>query len=581
MFNKKLIFLCIAVVFSTLFPLTPAFSQGSIPTPLGSTKVWQALKADLNGSGKWNQISFADGTNQTTAATTGTFTGVYSATVLTGGGSGALDAIDGAGLSDLDAAIVQTDGIAYLYSLDATSAAAESSPDIISPDTNAGDKRWILQSIQAKRLLLPQVNDAANPSLAFGDGNTGFYEESDNQLIVSMAGTARYRFTTSDFFSESSSGFLLRRDAGSATEPIHSFRGDIDTGLGRAAEDQLSLIAGGVEGVRVTEAAGVITIKSEGALVIDSNAANTVSILNLENTAGDIDIFRTDNDPSGSLTGSIGDLAIDSINGVFYLKKSGSASSTGWVVIGGTSIFKSYSLSNPGNAGTFYIGGHYAFAAADTTLTIGGTVIQTFGSAGEAHGSHAFCVAEGVGGTDLVLTVTGVSITDAGARNDSDTEIIVADADTASTDDYFETSKKWLGQITYTLTGSSGAFTFNYGFVKYEDFGNINFTVTDFEATGEARANETGLNIELLHHEPTAFVYHTSSFIPNQTALISLASDYGTNNDVTNGDGFAYKRSGLSTAIVGSNNEGVIIRVTTAVNNSINDASFHIGVNLK
>lgn len=71
----------------------------------------------------------------------------YSATVLLGGGTGALDAINGTLLGDGDAAMVQTDGTVYFYHLDASSGAAESSPDIISPDTNAGTKRWILQSI--------------------------------------------------------------------------------------------------------------------------------------------------------------------------------------------------------------------------------------------------------------------------------------------------------------------------------------------------------------------------------------------------------------------------------------------------
>ncbi len=71
----------------------------------------------------------------------------YAAIVLIGGGTGALDAIDGAALADSDAAIVQTDGTAYFYHLDATSGAAESSPDVITPDTNAGTKRWIKQTI--------------------------------------------------------------------------------------------------------------------------------------------------------------------------------------------------------------------------------------------------------------------------------------------------------------------------------------------------------------------------------------------------------------------------------------------------
>ena len=347
-------------------------------------------------------------------------------------------------------------------------------------------------------------------------------------------------------------------------------------GLGSGVGNVLVRIANTDE---IVELNGAVSFP--GAVTINTSAANTVAITTFQNTAGEVQIFRVDATPEGSVTGSIGDMAIDGTSGFFYLKKSGSATNTGWQIIGGGSTFKSYSLANPGNSGTFYVGGHYAFSAADANLTRGGAITQTFGNAGEAHGSHAFCVASGAGGTDLVLTVTGVSITDAGARNDTDSEIIVADTDAASTNQYFETTKKWLGQITYTLTGTAGSFDFNYGFVKYEDFGNRDFIVTDFDATGEARANETGLNIELLHHEATAFLYHVDAFIPNQTALISLATDYATNNDVANGDGFAYKRTGLTTSIAGGGSEGLIIRVTTAVNNSINDASFHIGVTLK
>lgn len=68
----------------------------------------------------------------------------YGATSLIGGGSGALDAIDGAGLSDGDGALVIASGYHFTYVLDDDSAAAESSPDIIAPDDNPGDKRWIL-----------------------------------------------------------------------------------------------------------------------------------------------------------------------------------------------------------------------------------------------------------------------------------------------------------------------------------------------------------------------------------------------------------------------------------------------------
>lgn len=67
-------------------------------------------------------------------------------TALTGGTETALDGIDGDLLNDGDFAFVMLSGIVYVYELDADSGAAESSPSVISPDSNAGTKRWILQS---------------------------------------------------------------------------------------------------------------------------------------------------------------------------------------------------------------------------------------------------------------------------------------------------------------------------------------------------------------------------------------------------------------------------------------------------
>lgn len=68
---------------------------------------------------------------------------------LTGGLAGALDKIDGAGLSDGDAATVVLSTGVYHYHLNATSGASENSPYVISPDSNPGTKRWILVTPQA------------------------------------------------------------------------------------------------------------------------------------------------------------------------------------------------------------------------------------------------------------------------------------------------------------------------------------------------------------------------------------------------------------------------------------------------
>ena len=73
---------------------------------------------------------------------------MYYGTSLTGGATGSLDSLDGQNLADGDRAIVTTTTEVHFYYLDDDSGTGESSPDVVAPDSNAGDKRWILiQSI--------------------------------------------------------------------------------------------------------------------------------------------------------------------------------------------------------------------------------------------------------------------------------------------------------------------------------------------------------------------------------------------------------------------------------------------------
>ena len=247
----------------------------------------------------------------------------------------------------------------------------------------------------------------------------------------------------------------------------------------------------------------------------------------------------------------------------------------------GAVLYKSYPLTMLGNAASHYLAGFYQAPATEIVLTIGGTDDVVYGTVGNMKAAHAFVVAKEAGGADLVLTVTGISITDAGVRNDSDSEVIVADCDTASANVYYETTKKWLGQVTFTLSGAAGAFTFNYGFCKYEDFGNRAFTVTDFECLLHGAASETGFDIQLLKHSSAGWTFHASAFVPGSTALVSSLTDYSSTNDnFANNSDVAYKRAGLTEAIDGSASEGVVVRVVTAVNNSVQYGTVHIGVRL-
>jgi hypothetical protein len=91
----------------------------------------------------------------------------YSKTALTGGAEAALDYIDGDLLTDGDVAHVMVSGILYTYKLNASSSATEAAPHVITPDTNPGTKRWLLQQTipynsQGVFNLKPVVNAAVN-----------------------------------------------------------------------------------------------------------------------------------------------------------------------------------------------------------------------------------------------------------------------------------------------------------------------------------------------------------------------------------------------------------------------------------
>jgi len=63
-----------------------------------------------------------------------------------------LDFIDGVDLNDNDFAFVINEDDIYIYNLDADSGLEENIPFVVTPDSNPGDKRWILLSINGIRL---------------------------------------------------------------------------------------------------------------------------------------------------------------------------------------------------------------------------------------------------------------------------------------------------------------------------------------------------------------------------------------------------------------------------------------------
>ena len=138
---------------------------------------------------------------------------------------------------------------------------------------------------------------------------------------------------------------------------------------------------------------------------------------------------------------------------------------------------------------------------------------------------------------------------------------------------FFQTSKKWLGQITYTLSGgvATNALSFNYGLVRAKSNCNTNFTLKSFIMFALGGATDTGINMELIHHKTTGWTYSAGAFTyPTANRIIMMSTDYGTNTRIASGTYINWRRSNLATAIAGtSGGEGYIVRLTTTTNNAI------------
>ena len=236
----------------------------------------------------------------------------------------------------------------------------------------------------------------------------------------------------------------------------------------------------------------------------------------------------------------------------------GTCSAPGSSESSSTRSSKYWSFGSPaGVSGTFYFGGFYDWNG--SSFTPGST---TVGSANNSYAAH-FSMILGAATNDMVVSVKGTSITDLGVRTENDT--VVVDASEGSSGDYYETKKKWIGQVTVALIAGSGIAT-NVGMSKYWDFGNTAFTAVGLEATWVAGANDSSANIELLHHKTTGWTYGAGGTPTTPTPIAVMGTDHGTEDDLVNGEPGAWKRTDLDQAIDGAASEGTIWRITTGSN---------------
>ena len=251
----------------------------------------------------------------------------------------------------------------------------------------------------------------------------------------------------------------------------------------------------------------------------------------------------------------------------------------------GTPSFKDYSFTSRGvTAGTYYVGGYYLAPSTDANLTQASTTVS-YGTANSSYAAHPFIVAGGAGTVDVGtvgLRANFTRIQDDGTRTTSYTEVITADITTLSLNDYIEVGK-CIGPVEYELYVVDGSPTtysldFNYGLAKYEDFGNRNFMVTDFEVTGIGGATDTNAAIALLHHTNSGWTYSAAAFTPGNGSIVNMVTDHSTDDNIINSEPFAYKRANIDFPVAAAGPNGIIVEIVAGQNNTYQILNAHIGV---
>ena len=93
----------------------------------------------------------------------------------------------------------------------------------------------------------------ATPTLAFGDGDSGFYERFDDDIRVSIAGTGTWEFAANSFGGVNGGNAIFNSETATTTNPtVLPYRNDPDTGIGGDGSNTLSLIAGGTQALSLT-----------------------------------------------------------------------------------------------------------------------------------------------------------------------------------------------------------------------------------------------------------------------------------------------------------------------------------------
>lgn len=244
----------------------------------------------------------------------------------------------------------------------------------------------------------------------------------------------------------------------------------------------------------------------------------------------------------------------------------------------------SYGFSSRGiGAGTYYKAGYYDWESTSTTISQVGPT-QTLGNSLESKASRPGIVPSGPGTVDagqVGLRVIGISDSESGSQIAGVTNVISTNITELVTDTLYETDSKFSGQVTYELFVVSGSpttysLTFNYGWSKYEDFNDQDFTIKGIDCVWLSAATDSDFEIRLLHHATNDWTYASTGFVPGGYVIASKSSDQQLAGSTINNYDGAWKRTNVDFFVDGNADEGVVIEITTGQNNTIQTMDINV-----
>ena len=245
---------------------------------------------------------------------------------------------------------------------------------------------------------------------------------------------------------------------------------------------------------------------------------------------------------------------------------------------------KSYGFTSQGiGSGLYYKGGFYDWASSDVALNQA-TPTQTHGTIGRAYAAHVGVVPSGTGIVDtgqVGLRVNGIEDSETGVQVAGQIGIITEDITTLTADVMTECSEKFSGQVIlelYVVSGTPVNYSLqcNYGYSKYDDLGNKDFTITGLECVWQGNTTDSVFDIALKHHKPEGWTYAATNFLPGNGDIARKSVDQTLAGDVVNNQDGAWKRVNLDTFINGNESGGILFEIITGANNTIQTMDLHI-----